>query len=195
MVGADNRFLGALSVSDAPRPEAAAALASLHKAGITTVMLTGDNEATAQAIAGETGVQSLQASLLPGEKVDAIRKLSGETGGHVAFAGDGLNDAAALAAADLGIAMAGGADAAREAAAITLMRPDLRLVPACLDVAERTRRTIRQNLIWAFGYNVVGIPLAALGILPPVFAGAAMAFSSVSVVTNSALMARWKPRF
>ena len=194
-VAADGAYKGRLLVSDKARPEAADALAMLHRAGIATVMLTGDNEKTARAIAGETGVRALQAALLPGEKVDAIRRLSKETGGHVAFAGDGLNDAAALAAADLGIAMAGGADAAREAAAITLMRPDLRLVPACLDVAERTRRTIRQNLVWAFGYNVVGIPLAALGILPPVFAGAAMAFSSVSVVTNSALMARWKPKF
>jgi Cu+-exporting ATPase len=141
-------------------------------------------------------VSDVRAGLLPAEKLDVIRELARSTGGHVAFVGDGLNDAPALAAADLGIAMASGSDAAREAAAITLMRPDLRLVPAALDVAARTRRTIRQNLGWAFVYNLVGgIPLAAFGILPPVFAGAAMAFSSVSVVTNSALMARWRPGF
>ena len=158
-------------------------------------MLTGDNEAAARTIAREANVSDVRAGLLPGEKLDAIRELAKTTGGHVAFVGDGLNDAPALAAANLGIAMAGGADAAREAAAITLMRPDLRLVAAALDVAARTRRTIRQNLGWAFVYNLIGIPLAAFGILPPVFAGAAMAFSSVSVVTNSALMARWKPDF
>jgi Cu+-exporting ATPase len=164
-------------------------------ADLQTIMLTGDNQATAQAIAAEAGVSDVRAALLPAEKLDVIRELAGSTGGHVAFVGDGLNDAPALAAANLGIAMASGSDAAREAAAITLMRPDLRLVPAALDVAARTRRTIRQNLGWAFVYNLVGIPLAAFGILPPVFAGAAMAFSSVSVVTNSALMARWRPGF
>lgn len=192
-VGRDGAYCGKLVIADGARPEAASALATLHGKSIATIMLTGDNAGTAAAVAEKTGVKAVRASLLPGEKVDAIRALSAETRGHVAFVGDGLNDAAALAAADLGIAMVDGADAAREAAAITLMRPDLRLVPACLDVAERTRRTIRQNLVWAFAYNVVGIPLAAFGILPPVFAGAAMAFSSVSVVTNSALMARWRP--
>lgn len=192
-VAAGGKALGAILLTDAIRSEAASALSDLNSRGLATVMLTGDNQATALAIADQAGVSDVRAGLLPNEKLDAIRGLAASTGGHVAFVGDGLNDAPALAAANLGIAMAGGADAAREAAAITLMRPDLRLVPASLDVAAKTRRTIRQNLGWAFIYNVIGVPLAAFGILPPVFAGAAMAFSSVSVVANSALMARWRP--
>ncbi|KGF69837.1 hypothetical protein LL06_08435 [Hoeflea sp. BAL378] len=192
-VAADETLLGVIRLADEIRPHSRQALDELARRGLATIMLTGDNEATAQAIARKAGVTDIRAGLLPGEKLDAIRALTGTTGGHVAFVGDGLNDAPALAAANLGIAMAGGADAAREAAAITLMRPDLRLVPAAFDVASRTRRTIRQNLGWAFVYNLIGIPLAAFGLLPPVFAGAAMAFSSVSVVANSALMARWKP--
>jgi len=194
-VAAGDRLIGVIRLADKIRPHTRQALADLTAGGLTSVMLTGDNQATALAMAAEAGVSDVRAGLLPGEKLDAIRELAKSTGGHVAFVGDGLNDAPALAAANLGIAMAGGADAAREAAAITLMRPDLRLVPAALDVAAKTRRTIRQNLGWAFIYNLIGIPLAAFGILPPVFAGAAMAFSSVSVVTNSALMARWKPHF
>lgn len=194
-VAAGEQLVGVIRLADKIRPQTRQALADLKSRGLASVMLTGDNEPTARAIAAEAGVTDVRAGLLPGEKLEIIRELAKSTGGHVAFVGDGLNDAPALAAADLGIAMASGADAAREAAAITLMRPDLRLVPAALDVAAKTRRTIRQNLGWAFIYNLVGIPLAAFGILPPVFAGAAMAFSSVSVVTNSALMARWKPNF
>ncbi|MGJ8571217.1 MAG: heavy metal translocating P-type ATPase [Hoeflea sp.] len=194
-VAAGGQLIGIIRLADQIRPETRPALTELSARGLASVMLTGDNEATARAIATEAGVTDVRAGLLPGEKLDIIRDLMKTTGGHVAFVGDGLNDAPALAAANLGIAMASGTDAAREAAAITLMRPDLRLVPAALDVAARTRRTIRQNLVWAFVYNLVGIPLAAFGILPPVFAGAAMAFSSVSVATNSALMARWKPSF
>ncbi|WP_290894503.1 heavy metal translocating P-type ATPase [Hoeflea sp.] len=194
-VAADDRLLGVIGLADQIRPHTSQALADLSARGLATIMLTGDNEAAARTIARQANVSDVRAGLLPGEKLDAIRELARTTGGHVAFVGDGLNDAPALAAANLGIAMAGGADAAREAAAITLMRSDLRLVAAALDVAAKTRRTIRQNLGWAFVYNLIGIPLAAFGILPPVFAGAAMAFSSVSVVTNSALMARWKPDF
>ena len=194
-VAGGHHLIGVIRLADRIRPETRQALNDLSARGLTAVMLTGDNEITAKAIATEAGVNDVRAGLLPDEKLDIIRDLTKSTGGHVAFVGDGLNDAPALAAANLGIAMATGADAAREAAAITLMRPDLRLVPAALDVAARTRRTIRQNLGWAFVYNLIGIPLAAFGILPPVFAGAAMAFSSVSVVTNSALMARWKPDY
>ncbi|WP_244598353.1 heavy metal translocating P-type ATPase [Pseudohoeflea suaedae] len=194
-VARGDRWIGALRLADELRENAASTIAELNEAEIRTVMLTGDNEPTARDIATRIGLSDFRSGLKPDDKLKAIRTLSQETKGHAAFVGDGLNDAPALAAADLGIAMAGGTDAAREAADITLMRPDLRLIAAALDVAGKTRRTIRSNLVWALIYNLVGVPLAAFGILPPVFAGAAMAFSSVSVVTNSALMARWRPRF
>lgn len=190
----DGRLSGAVRFADTARPEAAEAVAELKRRGLSPVMLTGDNEAAAAAIGGALGIADIRAGLLPEEKVEAVRTLAAELGGKgVAFVGDGLNDGPALAAARLGIAMSSGADVAREAAAITLMRTDLRLVPAALDIARRTRHTIAHNLGWAFVYNVIGIPLAAFGVLSPAFAGAAMAFSSVSVVTNSALLARWKP--
>jgi Cu+-exporting ATPase len=189
----DGKLAGGILFSDEPRPEAAGTIADLKASGLKSVMLTGDNPAAAKAVAAKLDLADIRASLLPEDKVAAIRGLARETGRNVAFVGDGLNDGAALAAAHLGIALSSGTDVAREAAAITLMRPDLRLVPAALAIADRTRRTIKQNLIWAFVYNVIGIPLAAFGILSPVIAGAAMAFSSVSVVTNSLLLARWKP--
>jgi Cu+-exporting ATPase len=190
----DGKLSGAVRFADTPRPEAAEAVAELKRRGLSPVMLTGDNEAAARAVGSALGFTDIRAGLLPEEKVEAVRKLAAEQGKKgVAFVGDGLNDGPALAASRLGIAMSSGADVAREAAAITLMRPDLRLVPAALDIARKTRRTIAHNLGWAFVYNVIGIPLAAFGILSPAFAGAAMAFSSVSVVTNSALLARWKP--
>jgi Cu+-exporting ATPase len=157
------------------------------------MMLTGDNIGIGTALGESIGMEEVRAGLLPEEKLEIVRSLSGDPGRRLAFVGDGVNDGPALAAAHLGIAMSSGADVAREAAAITLMRPDLRLVPASLDIAHATRRTIRQNLAWAFVYNIIGIPLAALGFLSPIVAGAAMAFSSVSVVTNSALLTRWKP--
>jgi len=190
----DGRLAGAVRFADTARPEAAETVAELKRRGLSPVMLTGDNEAAAAAIGGALGFTDIRAGLLPEEKVEAVKKLAAEQGKGVAFVGDGLNDGPALAAARLGIAMSSGADVAREAAAITLMRTDLRLVPAALDIARKTRRTIAQNLGWAFVYNVIGIPLAAFGVLSPAFAGAAMAFSSVSVVTNSALLTRWKPR-
>ena len=192
-VASGGALAGAILFADQPRPEAASALRALAAEGVRTIMLTGDNEDAARAIAGDIGLTDFRASLLPEDKTDALRGLADDPA-TIAFVGDGLNDAPALAAAGLGIALSSGTDVAREAAAITLMRPDLRLVPAALDIARRTRRTITQNLVWAFLYNVVGIPLAAFGMLSPVLAGAAMAFSSVSVVTNSALLARWKPR-
>ena len=190
----DGRLAGGLRFSDEARPEAKAAIAALTARGLRTIMLTGDNISAAKTVGDAVGVTDIRAKLQPEEKVAALQALAAETGAGVAFVGDGVNDGPALAAVRLGIALSSGADVAREAAPITLMRPDLRLVPAALDIAERTRRTIRQNLGWAFVYNLVGIPLAASGMLSPVLAGAAMAFSSVSVVTNSALLARWKPR-
>lgn len=193
-VAVDGRLAGAIAFSDLPREEAAQAVAMLRAKGLDAVMLTGDNAAAADAIAARIGVSHVRASLAPEEKVDAVRSMRESGTGGVAFVGDGLNDGPALAAATLGIALSSGTDVAREAAAITLMRPDLTLVPAALEIAAKTKRTITQNLVWAFIYNVIGIPLAALGVLSPVFAGAAMAFSSVSVVTNSALLARWKPK-
>jgi Cu+-exporting ATPase len=188
----DGKLVGALRLSDKVRPEAKAAIADLHRRGLRTVMLTGDNQAVADAIAREVGIDETRARLLPEEKVAALKALASGDNNAVAFVGDGVNDGPALATARLGIALSSGADVAREAAPVTLMRPDLRLVPAALDIAARTRRTIRQNLGWAFVYNLIGIPLAASGLLSPMLAGAAMAFSSVSVVANSLLLARWK---
>lgn len=189
----DGKLAGGLLFADQPRPEARAVIADLKQRGLTTLMLTGDNAGIAGTLGGQLGLQDIRAGLLPEEKLEIVRSLPTQLNTKLAFVGDGVNDGPALAAAHLGIAMSSGADVAREAAAITLMRPDLRLVPAALDIAHATRRTIRQNLTWAFVYNLVGIPLAALGFLSPIVAGAAMAFSSVSVVTNSALLTRWKP--
>lgn len=187
------KLAGGIRFADEARPEAQAAIAALRGRGLRTVMLTGDNEAAAKAIGEAIGIDDVRARLQPEEKVAALKALASENADDIAFVGDGVNDGPALATARLGIALSSGTDVAREAAPITLMRPDLRLVPAALDIAAKTRRTIRQNLGWAFVYNLVGIPLAATGLLSPVLAGAAMAFSSVSVVANSVLLARWKP--
>jgi Cu+-exporting ATPase len=192
-VALGGRLLGAFVFGDKPRAEARQALDVLRGEGIETVMLTGDNEQAAAAIASQTGIDSARAGLSPEDKVEMVRSMAAAK--RTAFVGDGMNDGPALAAADLGIALATGTDIAREAAHITLMRPDIRLVPASLDIARRTRSIIRQNLVWAFIYNIIGIPLAAAGALTPILAGAAMALSSVSVVTNAARLTRWKPHF
>jgi Cu+-exporting ATPase len=189
----DGRLAGGVRFADEARPEARAAIAALHEQGLRTVMLTGDNEPAAKAVGDAIGIDDVRARLQPEEKVAALQTLPTEGSDGIAFVGDGVNDGPALVTARLGIALSSGTDVAREAAHITLMRPDLRLVPAALDIAVKTRRTILQNLGWAFVYNLIGIPLAALGILSPMLAGAAMAFSSVSVVANSVLLARWKP--
>lgn len=185
------RVLGLLAFGDEIKPEARAAVQRLHQLGLRTLMLTGDNEGAAAAVARELGITSVRAGLLPGDKSAVIAQLRGE-GQVVAMVGDGLNDAPALAAADVGLSMSTGTDVAMETAGITLMRGDPRLVADALDVSRRTTAKIRQGLFWAFAYNVLGIPLAAFGLLNPVIAGAAMAFSSVSVVTNALLLRRWK---
>ncbi|WP_449448170.1 heavy metal translocating P-type ATPase [Thermomonas brevis] len=188
------RLLGLLAFGDAPRPQSAQAIAALHEMGIRPVMLSGDNRAAAGAVAAQIGLadDAVRAELLPDDKVAAIRALAAQ--GPVGMVGDGLNDAPALAAATVGFAMGSGTDVAMHAAGVTLMRPDPRLVADAVDISRRTVRKIHQNLFWAFVYNVVGIPLAALGLLDPMVAGAAMALSSVSVVTNALLLRRWTPR-
>ncbi len=184
--------LGLLAFGDQVRAGAAGAIARLHALGLRTAMLSGDNPGSAGAVARQLQIDDVQAQVLPEGKAEAIRgwRSAGRT---VAMVGDGINDAPALAAADVGIAMASGTDVAMETAGITLMRGDPGLVADALDISRRTYRKIRQNLFWAFAYNVVGIPLAALGLLSPVIAGAAMAFSSVSVVGNALLLRRWRP--
>jgi Cu+-exporting ATPase len=154
-------------------------------------MLSGDNRGAADNVAKELGIDEVHAEVLPGDKAAIVQALRAK-GDIVAFVGDGLNDGPALAAASCGFAMAGGADVATETAGITLMRGDVRLVADSIDISRRTYAKIKQNLWWAFGYNALGIPLAALGLLNPVIAGAAMAFSSVSVVGNALLLRRWR---
>jgi len=186
-------LLGLLAFGDTVKPEAAQAIARLHRLGLRTVMLTGDNRGAAQAVASTLGIDVVHAEVLPGDKARFVAELRA-AGDVVAFVGDGLNDGPALAAASVSFAMAGGADVATETAGITLMRGDLRRVADALDVSRRTYAKIKQGLFWAFGYNVLGIPLAALGLLNPVIAGAAMAFSSVSVVLNALTLRRWRPQ-
>jgi len=188
-----------MAFGDEPKPGAKEALATLRARGIKTIMISGDNRGAAEAMARRLGLRpeegEVMAEVLPGDKAAQVMKL--KDGGHiVAMVGDGINDAPALTVADVGMAMAnpgGGTDVAMHAAGITLMRGDPRLVAAALDISSRTVAKIRQNLFWAFAYNVAGIPLAALGFLNPVVAGAAMAMSSVSVMSNALLLKRWKP--
>jgi Cu+-exporting ATPase len=189
--GGPARLLGLLAFGDTIKPAAAAAVARLHELGIKTVMLTGDNRGAAEAVAQALGIGEFRAEVLPGDKAAVVQDLR-RGGAVVAFVGDGLNDGPALAAASVGFAMAGGADVATETAGVTLMRGDPRLVADSLDVSRRTYSKIKQGLFWAFAYNVLGIPLAALGLLNPVVAGAAMAFSSVSVVLNALTLRRWR---
>jgi Cu+-exporting ATPase len=185
--------LGVLAAGDDVRPGAAAAVGALHRRGVPVMLLSGDSEIVTQAVARAAGIDTARAGVLPADKATEVRRLQGE-GRVVAMVGDGINDAPALAAADLGIAFAGGTDVAAAASGVTLMRPDPLLVPAALELSRLAVARIRENLFWAFAYNVVGIPLAALGVLSPVLSGAAMAFSSVSVVANSLRLRRWRPK-
>ena len=185
------RLLGLLGFGDALKPGAAEAVSRLRARGLRVVLLTGDSQGAADAAARAVGIAEVRAVALPADKAALVARL--RQAGPVAMVGDGVNDAAALAAADLGLAMATGTDVAEAAAGITLMRGDPLLVPAALDIASRTVGRIRQGLFWAFAYNAVGIPLAAAGLLSPAIAGAAMACSSVSVVASALLLRRWRP--
>ncbi|WP_276534982.1 heavy metal translocating P-type ATPase [Cupriavidus gilardii] len=186
------RVEGLVAFGDAIKPGAREAVARLHAAGVRTVMLSGDSQGAAAQVADALGIDDVQAEVLPEDKAARVAALK-RAGAVVAMVGDGVNDAPALAAADVGIAMSTGTDVAMHAAGITLMRGDPGLVADALAMSHRTVRKIRQNLFWAFVYNVIGIPLAAAGLLSPVVAGAAMAFSSVSVVGNALLLRRWRP--
>ncbi|MDH0649464.1 heavy metal translocating P-type ATPase [Pseudomonas sp. GD03858] len=189
--GKQPRVLGLFAFGDSLKPGADQAIAALHARGISSHLLTGDNRGSAKVVAEALGIDDVHAEVLPADKAATVAAL--KRGGVVAMVGDGINDAPALAAADIGIAMGGGTDVAMQAAGITLMRGDPRLVPAALEISRKTYAKIRQNLFWAFIYNLVGIPLAALGYLNPVLAGAAMALSSVSVVSNALWLKTWKP--
>ncbi|MGW0913383.1 heavy metal translocating P-type ATPase [Streptomyces sp. NPDC002784] len=184
VVGWDGAARAVLAVADTVKETSAEAVRELRALGLTPVLLTGDNRAVAEAVARSVGIEQVIAEVLPEEKVAAVRRLQGE-GRTVAMVGDGVNDAAALATADLGLALGTGTDAAIEAGDLTLVRGDLRVAADAIRLSRRTLTTIKGNLVWAFGYNVAALPLAAAGLLNPMIAGAAMAFSSVFVVTNS----------
>ncbi|SHN07634.1 Cu+-exporting ATPase [Pseudomonas asturiensis] len=190
--GPDPHVIGLLAFGDSLKPGTDEAVRELNARGITSHLLTGDNRGSAQVVAKALGIHDVHAEVLPADKSATVTQL--KTHNVVAMVGDGINDAPALAAADIGIAMGSGTDVAMQAAGITLMRGDPRLVPAALDISRRTYAKIRQNLFWAFVYNLIGIPLAAFGYLNPVLAGAAMALSSVSVVSNALLLKTWKPK-
>ncbi|KAA6172107.1 heavy metal translocating P-type ATPase [Pseudomonas veronii] len=190
--GAQPRVLGLFAFGDTLKPGALEAVTQLKARHISSHLLTGDNRGSAQVVAQALGIDDVHAEVLPADKAATVAKL--KKTGVVAMVGDGINDAPALAAADIGIAMGGGTDVAMHAAGITLMRGDPRLVPAALEISRKTYAKIRQNLFWAFVYNLIGIPLAAFGLLNPVLAGAAMALSSVSVVSNALLLKTWKPK-
>lgn len=192
--GQGAQVLGLLAFGDQIKEGAHTAITTLHALGIATVMLSGDNRGAAQRVASELGIDDVRADVLPGDKGAAVNALRAAGGRVVAMVGDGVNDAPALAAADVGIAMSSGTDVAMQAAGITLMHGDPGLAADAIDISRRTYGKIRQNLFWAFIYNLIGIPLAALGLLNPMLAGAAMAFSSVSVVSNALLLRRWQPQ-
>lgn len=189
--GSPNQLLGLIAFGDKIKASAREALKQLHELGVNTVMLTGDNRGSAEAVGRALGINKIVAEVLPADKANKVAELK-KSGQIVAMIGDGINDAPALAAANVGFAMSTGTDVAMHAAGVTLMRGDLSLVGDAIDISRKTYRKIQQNLFWAFIYNLIGIPLAAFGFLSPVLAGAAMAFSSVSVIGNALLLRRWQ---
>jgi Cu+-exporting ATPase len=189
--GGTAELAGLLAFGDTVKASAKLAVERLRAIGVSSVMLTGDNHGSAKAVASAVGIDIFRAEVLPAEKASVVAGFRSK--GQVAMVGDGINDAPALAAADIGIAMSTGTDVAMHTAGITLMRGDPALVADAIDISKKTYRKIQQNLGWAFFYNLVGIPLAAFGYLNPIIAGAAMALSSVSVVSNALLLRRWRP--
>ena len=191
LVACDGTLAGIVAVADTLKPEAKEAVAALRREGVEVILLTGDNQRTADAIAREVGIDRVIAEVLPADKARVVQDLQ-KQGNVVAMVGDGVNDAPALAAADIGIAIGSGSDVAKETGGIILVKNDVRDVVAGIRLSRATMRKIKQNLFWAFIYNTVGIPVAALGFLNPMIAGAAMALSSLSVIVNSALLKRQK---
>ncbi len=192
LVAVGGQCLGVITVTDALKDSAPGAIARLKKMGLHTVLLTGDRQAAADVVGGLVGVDEVIAEVLPTQKASVIERLQAE-GRRVAMVGDGINDAAALASANLGLAVVSGTDVALKSADIILVRRNLNVIPDAIALARRTLRTIRGNLVWAFGYNIAAIPLAAFGLLNPLIAGLAMSLSSVFVVTNSTRLRRFKP--
>jgi Cu+-exporting ATPase len=193
-VAHDQVLLGLIAFADQLRPSSIIAVARLREMGIRVVMLSGDNEATARAVAQQAGIDEYQAEVLPQDKARYVNSFKAKNQ-IVGMVGDGINDAPALAAADVSFAMKSGSDIAIEAADITLMRNDLSSVADAIDLSRVTLSKIRQNLFFAFAYNVLGIPLAAMGLLNPIIAGGAMAMSSLSVVSNALLLKQWRPGY